>query len=315
MKKIHMQDGDIAVFLIDGKEVEVSKMSITPEAATSIIEQSDLKFSNRKARRAQVAAYSKDMRNDVWKVNGESIKFRKDGALIDGRHRLMAVAESGIPCDFLAVGNLDNGVEDSIDIGMLRSFEAMLDFNGVHHEPAVKTVVFNKLKLDKRSRGLSQNTTNAGYTKMDCIKEFIDNSDIYNDSVNLAKSITCGQKVLTKTEVATIYLHLTETLGWDKNFVEMFFKQLVGVSYNGRSIFNTTMVKLSNKAKYRPFRQERINVFIACWNSYVIGNRQNISEKKAASEWFLTPNDSKVQTVNATVGNLNQIQRLLDNHA
>ena len=56
MSKIYLKDGDVAVFTVGGKEIEVSKMTVTPEMASSIIEQSDLKFKNRKARRVQVDA-------------------------------------------------------------------------------------------------------------------------------------------------------------------------------------------------------------------------------------------------------------------
>lgn len=315
MSKIYLKDGDVAVFTVGGKEIEVSKMTVTPEMASSIIEQSDLKFKNRKTRRVQVDAYAKDMVNGVWKTNGESIKFRKDGALIDGRHRMMAVAKAGIPRDFIAIGNLDEGVEDSIDIGMLRSFAAVLTFNKVEHENGVDSVVGNKLKLDSYRRAISASVTNSKYTRMDMVKEFIDNSDAYNDSVVFAKNLTRGQRVLTKTEVAAIYMHLTETIGWPKDFVQGFFQQLATSSHNGAGIFSTTMNRLSNRTKYQLYRSERITLFIACWNAYVMGNLQKLSEKKASKEWFASPNKVTVKNTNATVGSLNQIRKMLGSNA
>lgn len=89
--KIFINDGDEAVLVINGKEITVSKLTVSPTSANNIIEESDAIFTNRKSREASYKLYSEDMAKGEWKTNGETIKFSKDGALIDGRNRLNAV--------------------------------------------------------------------------------------------------------------------------------------------------------------------------------------------------------------------------------
>jgi hypothetical protein len=61
---------------------------------------------NRKASVMHVAALGKETSEDRWVFNGEPIKFARDGRLIDGQHRLMAVARTGIPIETFVVFGL-----------------------------------------------------------------------------------------------------------------------------------------------------------------------------------------------------------------
>ena len=140
-KRIVIDEGDEAVFVINGKEITVSKMTISPESADEIISKSDAIFNNRKSRQATYKLYSEDMTKGEWKTNGETIKFSKDGALIDGRNRLNAVMLGKKDIDFLCVGNLDKEVVDTIDIGMKRTLEHVLKMQGYAYETSSATIV------------------------------------------------------------------------------------------------------------------------------------------------------------------------------
>ena len=49
MSKIYLKEGDEAVLVINGKEITVSKRTISPTDAEEIINESDKIFSNRKS--------------------------------------------------------------------------------------------------------------------------------------------------------------------------------------------------------------------------------------------------------------------------
>ena len=50
-----------------------------------------------------VNEYIAQMRKGLWVLNGETVCFDANGALMDGHHRLLAIIESGITIEVLVV--------------------------------------------------------------------------------------------------------------------------------------------------------------------------------------------------------------------
>lgn len=68
--------------------------TITPEVAK------DYLYMNRVNRRLQmntVNFYARQMREGLWRLNGDAIRFAETGDLLDGQHRLMAVLDAETP--------------------------------------------------------------------------------------------------------------------------------------------------------------------------------------------------------------------------
>lgn len=285
--KILINDGDEAVLVINGKEITVSKLTVSPTSANNIIEESDAIFTNRKSREASYKLYSEDMAKGEWKTNGETIKFSKDGALIDGRNRLNAVMLGKKNIDFLCIGNLDRNVVDTIDIGMKRTLEHVLKMQGYAYETSSAAIVKSKLQLDSRQMSQEASETALGLSRLKQVHEYEDNVDRYNAAALYGKDIwVVSHKVLNRPEVGAIYMHLTETLKWGKEVVMEFFDKLATPVKD--SIFFTTYNKLQNKKVCRG--KDRFKQYIICWNSYIKGKRtQRCSYKEG--DWFITPQE------------------------
>lgn len=97
---------------------------ITPQMAAEMLKK---QRNVRILKRSEVARYVKALQKG-WKLNGETIKFDKDGYLIDGQHRLTACAESGIAFETVVVRGLDNS--DFVDDGGRRTASGMLGGRG-----------------------------------------------------------------------------------------------------------------------------------------------------------------------------------------
>ena len=287
MAKIYLNEGDTAVFTINGKEVEVTKMRITPENAENIITESDKKFNNRKTTPTRFSLYAKDMENDNWKINGETIKFREDGACIDGKHRLTAICKSNKTQEMLAVMNLEHGVEDTIDIGTKRSLEHALQIQGEAYETGVGSIVKMKMQLDNKNHSRGANEGVLGLTRVNQVNEFVNNRELYKEAARFAKIIQKESKrALTLQEIGGIYAHLKQTLGYDKEIIEDFFIKLVSAPLNSTSIFSTTLHNhLSDKKKCR--NSDRTNEFIKCFNSFRNGNERKRVGMDAFGGWFV----------------------------
>lgn len=82
---------------------------------------------NRKPSEHRVEMYADDMRAGRWHDNGETIKFDRDGTLIDGGHRVRAVIMSG---KSVAMCVAHGAVIDGIDRGRTRSVVDIRRMNG-----------------------------------------------------------------------------------------------------------------------------------------------------------------------------------------
>lgn len=78
--------------------METSIEIITPEIASKIL---DNNKGNRKPNGAVVKRYAQMMLNGDWETTHQGIAIGSDGRLLDGQHRLMAVAVSGVTVKIL----------------------------------------------------------------------------------------------------------------------------------------------------------------------------------------------------------------------
>jgi hypothetical protein len=100
-------------------------VDITPDMATDWLE--TRQFSgNRKASRAKVDRHAAEMKAGRWLTTHQGIAFDTDGRLIDGRHRLMAVAASGLTIRMWVFPEQTRDTFDVIDTGYARAASQFL---------------------------------------------------------------------------------------------------------------------------------------------------------------------------------------------
>lgn len=97
---------------VDSRGVTPSVEFITPEIAASMLNSNT---SNRKVIATHLRRLEKTFRSGEMKLNGESIKVSSSGVILDGQHRLMACASTGVGFWTLVVRNLPDEVFDTID--------------------------------------------------------------------------------------------------------------------------------------------------------------------------------------------------------
>lgn len=102
--------------------------TITPERATQILATQNT--GNRTISRRHVAVLAEEIKAGRWKLNGDTICFN-GSRLIDGQHRLSAIAASGIPVESLVVYGLSDDVFETKDIGKRRSSADTLSHMGL----------------------------------------------------------------------------------------------------------------------------------------------------------------------------------------
>lgn len=103
--------------------MRVKLETITPKKAKEWLEKRNTY--NRAMRPSWVATLVGYIKAGKWKMTGDSIKFAKDGTLLDGQHRLAACVESGVAIQSLVVYGLEEDMYAWLDQGKPRTLSVV----------------------------------------------------------------------------------------------------------------------------------------------------------------------------------------------
>lgn len=143
-------------------------VDITPELAKKWFNQNT---HNRNFRERVAKAYAADMRAGNWREDGQSIRFAEGdvvlldnppihgGALLDGQHRLWAIAESGVTVRMLVVSNLPEDTQDTMDTGAKRSLADVLKLRGEDYYVTLAAALF---RVHMWKQGYRKNHKSSG---------------------------------------------------------------------------------------------------------------------------------------------------------
>lgn len=129
---------------------------VTPEMAKNWLESN---INNRPVRKQKVKAYVRSIVNGNFHATNLGIGFFEDGSLADGQHRLMAIAEAGVPVEALVVYGLKREVSPHIDTGSNRTgSDVLIMFRGVDPKDAKALSGACKMLLNFHKGGQWANT-------------------------------------------------------------------------------------------------------------------------------------------------------------
>lgn len=113
--------------MFESNTINVQTVTVTQQIAKTLLGQN---LHNRKISNNNLSKVKHALLRGEWKLNGEAIKIAKDGAVLDGQHRLAAVAETGIPIETILITGLDNEVQETMDTGKSRTLADVLALRG-----------------------------------------------------------------------------------------------------------------------------------------------------------------------------------------
>lgn len=105
-------------------------VEVTPEMAEEWLTRNLI---NRNIRKSTVAQLAKTMQSNEWRLTAETLKFDRQGVLLDGQHRLLAIIESGMTVPFHVCEGLASDVKRHLDTGSKRSFRDVLKMDREDH--------------------------------------------------------------------------------------------------------------------------------------------------------------------------------------
>ena len=258
--------------------------TITPSKAKKWLEEHNTK--NRPISVSHVAFLRKMIRNDEWEEeNGDTIKFHKDGWLIDGQHRLQAIVETGRSLRCAVARDINGRAFDTVDTGRPRHLKDMLARDGemysTHLATAIRYVhVFSSKTEAPTSLLKTKLTIQEGYS-------ILDKSTGLRTS--LKTMFAWGAPKLGSCGLLTGAYQACR--GLSKDWAEEFWEAVVtgvGLEDTEEPAYKLRDRLLTNKAAMPHERLDRVNtvaLIIKAWNCYAQG--------RVMTNCRITGNDAK----------------------
>ena len=98
-------------------------VSVSPSLAAKWLEKNE---SNRNPSENHIRFLADEMTNGRWGVTPDAIAFNTKGVLINGQHRMFAVARSGVTSQFAVMEGVEDHMKEFLDLGRARSIPDML---------------------------------------------------------------------------------------------------------------------------------------------------------------------------------------------
>lgn len=121
------------------KEMTVEFTTISAQQAKHILKHYNKK--NRKLSPAIAKKYIADMSNNEWEQNGDTLRFDREGILLDGQHRLAGQVESDTEQAYIIIYGLKPEVFDSIDNGKSRTNTDVIAMKGYENASSLSSLV------------------------------------------------------------------------------------------------------------------------------------------------------------------------------
>ena len=201
---------------INGYDVSIYLTDVTPALASEILAKYNTK--NRKENANHTKAILRNIAEGTWRFNGDTICFDSTGTLIDGQHRLSAIAKSGKTLTCLFVVGLDPETIKTKDIeAKPRNLGDLFKMDGVGQYNNVASIVQRYFVFHTGRTGIA--TDKYGYNQSvgrvhttatyDAKYDFYyDNKQLVDEVVNYTRSLYMANRLLTMSELGGLSLYL-----------------------------------------------------------------------------------------------------------
>ncbi|MEU9444616.1 hypothetical protein AB0D42_27795 [Streptomyces sp. NPDC048304] len=248
--------------------ITIELVDVTPELARQWLLKN---IKNRNLRKGMAAQYGRDMAAGEWTINGSTVVFADNDTLIDGQHRLNAIAAIDIPnasFPLLVVRGIVEQAKRTIDGGAKRTMGDRLKIDDASGNTSILAALLRRAHM--WDRGYYINAGGASPTPAEMYTYLEDNPGVLWSSEFAASA---RRRILAPTSVVAIAHWVTSRVnsGDAKWFFDHVIKP-VGLP-DGHPIWALNK-KLTAEASQRAGRAnetEMLAAFVLTWNAYRTG--------------------------------------------
>lgn len=261
-------------------EITAKVELITPEIAKNYLEHNT---NNRKENKGHVAYLAKQMAEEGWGLNGETIVFDWNGDLCNGQHRLKACILANVPFTTLVVRGVDPKVFATFDSGYKRTSAQVFEIGGIANGMLVSSVIGAFCKMTQVKGNYMRNCDSSNHDAYKSTRT--SNSElleIYNEDPEFWQGITkkarnCYKRcrLINASQIGAITAYLIKNKGYRADYVWEFIDQIFYDELTELECIKTLRRRLIDDAmagaKFRLSQQYKEQLIIICWEHYKKG--------------------------------------------
>lgn len=255
---------------------------IWPQKAAEMLENN---LNNRKVSQNVVDLFARDMANKEWELNGESIKFDRNGRLIDGQHRLLAIIKAGVSVQTFVVRGLSPKTIYTQDTGRRRSLKDAFDVEGIKYSNLIPGIIKSHNSLQNSGHnyvGESEGIMNKGarsLTNKQALSIYHKDPEVWDHIAAFTYAVCSHMSILKTSELGGIYAYLYKNLGHQMSTIEQFFNELTDVKPTENSTIRLLRKRLLD-AKLHPrdtlVPRYRFAIIVRTWNAFLNGENLRV---------------------------------------
>jgi hypothetical protein len=263
----------------------IEKRLITPAIAALMLQKNE---GNRRVRKDVVDKYANEMLNGRWMENtGETIKIAKDGTLVDGQHRLLALMQSGVQLNMHVCTDMDKEVFHKIDQGAVRNGGDIFQIAGIKSFNILPSIIQMQNNIKKGTLVSHRTGVDDRLTHSLLLEKYYQDPTFWDHVTTRASTwYSAFAKVLSPSVIGGIY---SVALEINELQADLFMDQLcTGVTSSGPILLcrkNLIQDRLSAR-RVRP--EVRIVWIVKAWNAFRSGSEPKQIKFDATRESFPT---------------------------
>lgn len=249
-----------------------NEVIVTPTLAGEWINQN---YKNRPLSQRTLEDYARAMKGNEWKINGESLKFDREGHLVDGQHRLYACVEADASFVTDIRTGLDVEAMVTVDTGKRRTVSDVLAIKGERYTLQLAAACVWIHKLDS---GMSSVKSKEKLSVIE-VEKILEKHPSIRDSVR--RMVMTRLFYASESMFAAIHCLTKEKHG---HAADSFFDQLYeGVDLSATSPVYILREKLmrNRNAKLKLPLPELAAYIIKGWNNFLTGKSVSVLRMNA----------------------------------
>ncbi len=226
---------------------------------------------NRLPRPRKIQAYARDMASGNWNSDsGETIKFDKNGILVDEQNRLKAVLLADMSIAMDVVTGLPESAMLVIDSGIARTGADAIRLSGAKGASSVSSIVRWSILWDAGYYMGNVSNKSGGPTNTEIDNRYRSEMGAYDSASQRAKD--CQNRSLGTGAVAGLSFYLFSRI--DREQTHAFFDQFIsGANLSEGAAPLALRNKIARMRVDRLTRSEQLALFVRGWNAFRSGEK------------------------------------------
>ena len=246
--------------------------TITPEKAQEYLRDNTY---NRPLSKVYVNALADQMKRGQWRMNGEPVIFSGSGRLLDGQHRLAAIAKSGVSVEMAVTRGVDEDAFATIDTGKGRTAGDVFAIAGIRNYVVIAAGLAKLAMMVKGQNNLFDGSSNykvgGKITRQDLLDEYYRTPELYQDISRSVDKFYKAGRIMKASAIFAVMAYLIKVKHHSQHEVEAFSTALCIGTYSDCGVINNyrNMLIRDMSSQVRMTAAVKRNLLAKTWNAYV----------------------------------------------